>query len=272
MLTTDACRIAWVTDPHFNFVRHSDWQPFVDQLNESAADLILLGGDISEADDFEWYVQRLAEATGLPIAFVLGNHDFYRGSIADVAEKARQISDHKRIAYLTGGPPIRLSDQWTLVGDDCPADARCGAPESSPVQMNDFHLIEEFRSLEHPQRTAVMNALGDASATRLAAQLQLAASQSKNIMVLTHVPPLRDACWHEGQVSDDDWAPYFVCQAAGDTLVAFCEANPQCRVLVLCGHTHSAGVAHVGENLTIRTGAAIYGEPQITELLDLANL
>ncbi len=73
-------------------------------------------------------------------------------------------------------------------------------------------------------------------------------------------------------MSDDDWAPYFVCQAAGDVLTAFCASNKQCRVVVLCGHTHSAGIAHVAPNLTIRTGAAVYGEPQITELLDLDEI
>ncbi|GAB5406991.1 MAG: metallophosphoesterase [Aureliella sp.] len=272
MLNQAVGRIAWVTDPHFNFVKQSDWQPFVDRLVESAADLILLGGDISEADDFTWHVQRLSDATQIPIAYVLGNHDYYRGSISTAQAHARGINVPNKLVYLTGDSPIRLCDRWTLIGDDCPADARAGNPRTSPVQMNDFNLIEEFQGLEHSARITVMRALGDEAARRLKQQLSQAAAHSDNILVLSHAPPMREACWHEGQVGDDDWAPYFVCQAAGDALKSFCAGNPQCQVLVLCGHTHSSGVANVAPNLTIRTGAAVYGEPQITELIHLDQL
>lgn len=272
MLDGHAKRIAWVTDPHLNFVPHDRWLEFANQLATSHADMILLGGDISEADDFAWQVQRLEEATGKQIAFVLGNHDFYRGSIDGARAAASAISDYRRIAFLTGGQPIQLSPRWTLIGDDCPADSRSGDVDRSPVQMNDFHLIEEFRGLWAADRNAVLRQLGSEAASRLGRQLACAAKMTSSILVLTHVPPLREACWHEGQATDDDWAPFFVCQAAGDCLVQFAAENPGTRVLVLCGHTHSGGIAKITENLEIRTGGALYGEPQITEMLDLAAI
>lgn len=272
MLDAHAKRIAWVTDPHLNFVSHDRWLEFANQLATSEADLVLLGGDISEADDFARQVQQLEQTSGKRIAFVLGNHDFYRGSIAQARVAASSISNYERIAYLTGGDPIRLSDSWTLVGDDCPADSRCGDVERSPVQMNDFHLIEEFRGLLTADRNALLRQLGSDAATRLRRQLDTAAKLTRSILVLTHVPPLREACWHEGQTTDDDWAPFFVCQAAGDCLVRFSTENPKTRILVLCGHTHGSGVAKISENLEIRTGGAEYGEPQITKLLDLATI
>ena len=32
---------------------------------------------------------------------------------------------------------------------------------------------------------------------------------------------------------------------------------------VLCGHTHSAGIAKILPNLEVRTGAAEYGRPEL---------
>lgn len=33
-----------------------------------------------------------------------------------------------------------------------------------------------------------------------------------------HVPPFREASWHQGRISDDDWLPHFTCKAVGDVL------------------------------------------------------
>ncbi len=38
---------------------------------------------------------------------------------------------------------------------------------------------------------------------------------------------------------------------------------------VLCGHTHSSGVVQILENLSVRTGAAEYGEPKLQDVLDV---
>ncbi|MFM7113065.1 MAG: Eco57I restriction-modification methylase domain-containing protein, partial [Planctomycetota bacterium] len=38
--------------------------------------------------------------------------------------------------------------------------------------------------------------------------------------VATHVPPFREACWHEGELSDDQWAPHFTSVVMGDALRA----------------------------------------------------
>ena len=93
---------------------------------------------------------------------------------------------------------------------------------------------------------------------------------SGGVIVLTHVPPFREACWHRGRVSDDEWLPHFACRAVGEALVEAMAAHPECEMTVLCGHTHSAGEAQVLPNLRVLTGGAEYGRPEVQRVLTVA--
>jgi hypothetical protein len=88
--------------------------------------------------------------------------------------------------------------------------------------------------------------------------------------VATHVPPFKEACWHEGRISNDDWLPRFTCKAVGDLLREAALQRPDRRIDVLCGHTHGAGVAEILPNLIVRTGGAEYGRPELQDVLEIA--
>jgi hypothetical protein len=45
-------------------------------------------------------------------------------------------------------------------------------------------------------------------------------------------------------------------------------AHPDRELLVLCGHTHGAGLAEVLPNLRVRTGGAAYGAPVVQRVLE----
>ena len=83
------------------------------------------------------------------------------------------------------------------------------------------------------------------------------------------VPPFRAACWYEGEISDDEWAPHFVCQAMGRAILDVAGIHPGKEVTVLCGHTHSGGESHPAPNVKVITGAAEYGAPSVTQTFDL---
>ncbi|MEM7557849.1 MAG: metallophosphoesterase [Planctomycetota bacterium] len=263
-------RLAWVTDPHFNFVHQAERDSLITALDASGADAIALTGDISEAEDLCWQLQRFQQETAKPIYFVLGNHDFYRGSISATREAVRELGgeDSSELCFLTGAEPVRLSNDWTLCGEDGWADARIGNYFRSPVRMNDFRLIEDFQELNDLEIFNFLRLEGMRSAIRLRKQLEIARTQSSKSLVLTHVPPFREACWHEGKHSGDDWAPFFTCRAVGWMLLKFCERYPNHRVLVLCGHTHSGGKSQLADNLVVWTGAAEYGHPELNCIVD----
>ena len=87
------------------------------------------------------------------------------------------------------------------------------------------------------------------------------------MIALTHVPPFREACWHRGRISDDDWLPHFACRVVGEVLREAMAAHPECEMTVLCGHTHSAGEAQILPNLRVLTGGAEYGRPEVQRVL-----
>jgi Icc protein len=89
----------------------------------------------------------------------------------------------------------------------------------------------------------------------------------KRLIWVTDIPPFKEACWHEGHISDEDWLPHFTCKAVGDVLRDAMRARPDRQMRVLCGHTHGAGEARILPNLNVKTGGAEYGNPNLQELL-----
>jgi hypothetical protein len=206
----------------------------------------------------------------IPIYFVLGNHDFYHGSIAAVRTRvAREASASPWLHWLTASPVIRLTADTALMGHDSWADGRLGDFFHSEVLLNDYLLIEELSGLDKQERYRKLNALGDTAAEFIETRAREALAGSRNVIVLTHVPPFRDSCWHEGRISSDEYLPHFACRAVGERLAALLRAHPEHTMVVLCGHTHSSGVARILDNLEVRTGRAQYGAPALQEVLEL---
>lgn len=62
-----------------------------------------------------------------------------------------------------------------------------------------------------------MQKSADEDASALRNDLEKARNlKPKLIIVLTHVPPFKEACLHKGKISDDDWLPYFSSKVMGD--------------------------------------------------------
>jgi 3',5'-cyclic-AMP phosphodiesterase len=137
--------------------------------------------------------------------------------------------------------------------------------------LNDFGLIGEFDGFDEDPATrlAKLHALGDESADHFRAVLPEALSNFQHVVVLTHVPPFREACWHEGRISDDHWLPFFACKAVGDALRDAMAAAPSQQMTVLCGHTHGSGEAQMLPNLCVLTGKAVYGRPCVQRVLEV---
>ncbi len=272
-------RVLWVTDPHFNFVNLPEWDRFINVLKAHAADAILLTGDVSEAEDFSFQLGRLAREIGLPVLFVLGNHDFFHGSIAESRRRANACHNaDSHLIYMTSHAPISIGEGWTVIGDDGWADCRIGRYHDSPVQLADYQLIEDLQHLSAWDRLPIVRREGAASACRLRRQLESARLQSEHSgqpprsILLTHIPPFREACWYRGKTADDDWAPFFTCYSVGWMLKRYCVRYPDHHVLVLCGHTHSAGKVQIIDNLSVWTGGAEYSKPRVAEVIELDQL
>ncbi len=160
-----------------------------------------------------------------------------------------------------------MSEDTCLIGHDGWADGRLGDYARSEVLLNDYRLIEELAGLDKEARRARLHALGDEAAAHLRALLPEALRRFRRVIVLTHVPPFKEACWHRGEISNDDWLPHFACRAVGEVLSEATAAHPECEMTVFCGHTHSAGEAQVLPNLRVLTGGVEYGRPALQRAL-----
>lgn len=263
-------RVLWLTDIHLNFVRRHEREAFLESVAAARPSAVLLGGDISESHDVTRFLAQIDDALGCPIYFVLGNHDYYYSSITKVrAAVAGLCGERPHLSYLSQTGFVQLAPGVGLVGHDGWADARLGDYERSYVMMNDYKLIAELADCTKRDRWPKLQALGDEAAAHIARVLPAALDMFPLVYLLTHVPPFREACWHEGRLSDDEWAPHFTCKAVGDAILASLEARPDRRLIVLCGHTHGGGEVWPLPNVQVLTGGAVYGQPSITREFEL---
>jgi 3',5'-cyclic AMP phosphodiesterase CpdA len=263
-------RIVWLTDIHLNFLLTGQVSRFLHSVVEARPDALLVGGDIAESHNVCAYLAEMQETIPAPIYFVLGNHDYYHGSIAETRKRVAEFcASQPRLHFLTREGVAPLTGRVGLVGHDGWADGRLGDYPRSLVVMNDSKLIAELASLGKEARWGVLKSLGDEAAAHFRRLLPTAFEHFRDVVLLTHVPPFRQACWHEGQISDDQWAPHFTCHAVGQVILEFMGDHPENRLTVLCGHTHGQGETQPLPNVQVLTGGAEYGSPTITRVLEL---
>lgn len=261
-------RYAWMTDVHLNFIDEAQLSALIAEVTAAGVEGLLLGGDIAEAPTIERYLRQLAAELPLPVYFVLGNHDYYKGSIKAVRKTMRALdAEVDNLHWLPACGAVELTPQTALVGHGGWGDGRLGDFLGSTVMLNDYVYIDELAGIDLHERLARLNALGDEAAAHIREVLPAAAARYQHIVFLTHVPPFREACVYDGKISDDNWMPHFSCKVAGGALRGVMTEHPACSLTVLCGHTHGSGSAQILPNLTTRTGAAAYGRPEIQEPL-----
>lgn len=263
-----AKRIVWVSDAHLDHLEPNGVEEFFQSLADAAPDVLLLGGDIALADSLELHLRRLEGLAQCPIYFVLGNHDYYHGSIANLRQSMAALNHNTcHLRWLREAGVVGLTTRAGLVGCGGWGDGRLGDYASSPVRLNDSVYIHDLAALERHAQLLKMRELGRDAANHLCQVLPEAVARYEHILVLLHVPPFPEACRHDGCLVDKDWLPYFACGAVGDVLLQTARANTYHQFTVLCGHTHTAANTHLLPNLQVKVASAEYGSPRIEEVL-----
>jgi len=262
-------RLVWLTDIHLDFCDEGGIAAFLEALGGSRPDAVLVGGDTGKALSVLGFLRRIRAAAAAPVYFVLGNHDFYGGSIARVRAEAR--AEGEGLTWLSGSGTIEIAAGTGLLGHDGWADGRLGDYDRSPVVLNDFHFIRELRGLGSAARLALLQRLAGEAAAHLGGLLPEALERFRQLIVLTHVPPFDSAAWHEGRMCGPHYLPFFASKAVGDVLREAMLRRPDREMLVLCGHTHGGGVSEILPNLRVRTGGAEYMRPEIQEVMEIGD-
>jgi hypothetical protein len=79
------------------FLDDDGFERFVAAIREAEPEALFLTGDIAMANTVETLLQRVRAAIAVPVLFVLGNHDFYRGSVTEVRARRsllERLADH----------------------------------------------------------------------------------------------------------------------------------------------------------------------------------
>ncbi len=274
-----------ITDIHLNFLTKKDRIEYYQELNEQNPTHIFLTGDIGEAQSGYYneppstslILQEMAAHVEAPIYFVLGNHDYYHGDVDAVRGEISELChNHPRLTYLTTWGTVQLDEHTSLIGVDGWADAREGDYENSYVRLNDSVFISELyaaHKLGKVELAKQMAALADKDTENLDDHLNVLLWQRevppKNIIILTHIPPYKEVALFRGEISNNEYLPFYVNWGLGMTLEAIAKEAPHVQFHVLCGHSHSeAHMVHPQcPNLSVTCGPAEYGSPAHRQLI-----
>ena len=253
-----------------NFVEPEIQLAFFEEINSHQSDGLLISGDIAEAHTVTKFLEFMSEHVRCPIYFVLGNHDFYFSDVDSVRAAMTSLhTENRKLFYLTDQQPIPLNDSACLIGDDGWADGRAGNYDASTVYLHDYDLIRDIAQLESDERLIQLQRLATESSQRMDRILHQALQFYDLIYCLTHVPPYWESVWHDGKISDANWAPHFCNLTLGETFQRIMADFPAKQLIVLCGHTHGKGEATITPNIQVLTGDAVYGSPKINRIIKL---
>jgi Icc-related predicted phosphoesterase len=263
-------RLTWLTDIHLNFLKPHQYDGFFARVRAHQPDALVLTGDIGEGRTIAFYLQTLDRHLNIPIYFVLGNHDYYHGSFAEVHALIRKTcTELPRLCWLDEAGVVELAPDTALIGSGSWPDGRLGTYDRSEVELLDYYVIEEFIGLDKSARLDLLHQLGDAAAAYFRHTLPTALQRYRRVYAAMHCPPYREACRYHGQISNDDFLPHFGNKVVGEVLREIMQAHPDRELTVLCGHTHGAADERVLPNLRVLTGAAEYGAPDVQRVFEV---
>ncbi|MGO7586648.1 metallophosphoesterase [Rhizobium ruizarguesonis] len=188
-------------------------------LKIPTADLCVCAGDISNNVEASVRFVRDNIGTRMPVVLVLGNHDYFGGSIEFALNRARDLL-HGTDVHLLENESVEFAGHrfvgatlWTdfsveIGGDEHvpPEERRMHAFGLAPRRMLDFHLI--FRSDERREGEngllTVQEVYHRHKESRAYLDQELAKPTSGKTIVVSHHAPLKESFDHRfhGQVTN----------------------------------------------------------------------
>lgn len=262
-------KLAWITDPHLDCVPEHVVEAFGRQTNNMGADCAVVTGDIADGPQNLHLLAKFGQWFRGHVYFVLGNHDYYKSSIAECKRLAAQLcEEYPNLVFLDTAGVVELTRDVALVGNGGFYDARAGSVDSR-FDMDDFRIIKELGDHSYHDRFIRCRQIAEDMAKEIRRPLLDAANQYSHVYFATHVPPFTGASWHKGRRSDSETLPWFTNLTFGRELADVADSYSDIQFTVLCGHSHSSGEYQHFDNLRVLTGAAEYCYPSVWKLIEV---
>lgn len=274
-------KIIWLSDIHLNHISETNNRVILNHVvgKLEKDNTVVITGDIAEAPSVLSFMsvwRKKIEEVGANLKFVLGNHDYYRGSINNMRKSLEDLFTDN---WLGSCGIVNLNDTTALVGHDGWYDGLYSDYFKSRLDMNDYYLIKELScmppaNISKMARFGIIQNLSGQSANYVYENGKKALLGKYNTLyIATHIPPYVNSAWFKGAPSNSDWLPHFSSKLMGDAITKLSQEFPDKKIIVLCGHTH------VGEpknheylhtdNCKCYTASAEYGLPVISDIFKL---
>lgn len=264
-------KLAWLTDLHLDFVGASAVEKLLAEISAAEPQAVLITGDISNSELLAKSLTSLASLNQLPIYFVLGNHDFYHGSMVRVRKSVQELTrELPHLIWLSERSVVKLTSNTALIGHDSRYDLRYGDFRNSQVSINDASSILDLFGLARSEFQRRCEALADEAARHLESALSEAAAAFREVIVAVHVPPFAEVASLRGKPLDNYTLPFYASKVIGETLLRIAQMYPSTQFLVLAGHTHSSAKVSPLPNLRVQVGSAEYGAPKIESFITVS--
>lgn len=260
-MISDKKKYLWCTDTHLDKVATLTKAGFIRRISRENPAGLFLTGDISNGIMTCWDLKILASYINCPIYFVLGNHDYhFASSIENRNDDIRKLcSQEKNLIWMPDQDVIGLNDEVALIGVDGWYDAAIGDPKWLRYTV-DWILIDSLRKLPNMSaRVSAFKELSERSCELMEKKLNKALDLDyKQIYIMTHFPPWKEATRDVGTMMEAFWLPYNVNLRLGQTIERVMQDRHKRHVTVLAGHTHTDCWIYVTRNIECKVNDAKY--------------
>ncbi len=265
-------RLLILSDLHLDKAQASYKAKFLNTLQKSDFDAVLITGDVSVAATLTEHLIKIAEVCGnRPVIITTGNHDYYGSSLREVDQGITDLcANQANLIALGRGEIIKLSRTTALLGHRGWYDGLAGSGKKTRVESPDRFLIEDFRGMGRTDFFRKLNSLGMESADYFRRLLPQALSRYQRVLVATHVPPFTQGVRYDGKGCVWNRQPYFANRSLGNLIWGISKRFPDRQIQVHAGHTHSATSVRIRQNLFLEVAGARPGKPIIGNFLHIS--
>lgn len=253
-------KILWLTDTHLTFSFLWKKYALIKYLKNIEADALFLSGDISNGFFIDYIIYYLATHLNIPIYFILGNHDYYFRKISEVHNDIKCLTKkYDNLYWLTENDVLKLKEDTCIIGAEGWYDCNYGNINYIKLTF-DWRFIKDFRKIKSSKKKIqIFKKMAEDSADLIEKKLMKALNSGfKQIYLITHVPPFKEATRDEGTILEQFWLPYNTNTALGEKLKSIMINFPDRKLIILCGHIHDRVVVNINNNIECRTNNANY--------------